>query len=460
MRTKTHSLQARLSARIALVMLIAAAVATAIVVYRGGTAADRLGEAELQERAQELARYIALGTDGKPVLTLPADLKQSYANRKGRWLYSIRDETGQLIDTSDARFASDTAADVPHDRIDKTFRVEEFGEGEEHDLYVVVRRMTSAAGDITIWVARPSDFDATAAELLKRFIREVAWAIVLALVATLAVLILTLRRGLEPLRRASALAAKIDPANTQVRLPTAQVPSELLPLLSAMNQALDRLERGFTMQRQFTANAAHELRTPLAILSAGLEELDNSPEVAKLRADATRMNRLVEQLLRVSRLDAIPLNIGARIDLRKVASDTLEYLLPWVVAQGRLLELDAGPDPVWAKGDADALADALRNLIENAVQHTPVGTAVSVAVQGDGAITVIDRGPGVLAADRRRIFERFARSRANRGPGAGLGLAIVEEIARAHGGTIVVADAPFGGGAFTLRIPVASASGD
>jgi signal transduction histidine kinase len=164
------------------------------------------------------------------------------------------------------------------------------------------------------------------------------------------------------------------------------------------------------------------------------------------------MNRLVEQLLRVSRLDAVPLDVSARLDLRAVATSVSEYLLPWAISRKRSLALEVPEDPVWVLGNADALADALRNLIENAVHHTPPETEVLVKVAVDGAVAVQDCGPGVSPDDRKRIFERFARSGTGRGPGAGLGLAIVMEIAKAHNGSVEVTDAPDGGARFTLKL--------
>jgi len=154
----------------------------------------------------------------------------------------------------------------------------------------------------------------------------------------------------------------------------------------------------------------------------------------------------------VARLDAVPLDTGKVIDLRDTAAVIVEYLAPWAISQGRALGFDAPSEPVRVCGDADAITDALRNLIENAVAHAPPETEVTVAVSTDAAVSVSDRGPGVARADRAHVFERFWRGRGERRAGAGLGLAIVAETARAHGGTVEVDDTPGGGAVFTLKL--------
>jgi signal transduction histidine kinase len=165
------------------------------------------------------------------------------------------------------------------------------------------------------------------------------------------------------------------------------------------------------------------------------------------------MNRLVAQLLRVARLDTAPIDTSAVIDLSATTAACVEYLAPWAISQGRSLGFDGPEEPVRVCGDADALTDALRNLIENAVAHAPLGTDVGVAVSRTRRVSVSDRGPGVASEDRVRVFERFWRGRGERQAGAGLGLAIVAEIARAHGGVVEIDDMPEGGAIFTLTLP-------
>ncbi len=438
----------RLAVRLAAVYIILTAVAVGIVIYRASDAAGTLGDRELSLRAQDLARAVSLDAAGRPRLDLPAKLQAVYAVADGVDIFAIRAADRGVVAAVPPGFGARVASWPPPTDDPSYFRIGNLTSGAP-DYYGLSLAVDSAAGPLWISVARVAGSDALVTSVLREFVVDIAWMIPVLVVLTLAIGVLVIRRGLAPVRIASALAADIGPSATGIRLPEKDLPTEIAPLVAAVNRALDRLEQGFDVQRQFTANAAHELRTPLAIITAALEGTEADRELDKLRLDVARMSRLVEQLLRVARLDAVALDVSERVDLAEVAASLVSAMAPWAVAQGRSIGL-AATTAVHVRGNTHAIADAVRNLIENAVVHSPRGAEVTVSVEQDGSVSVADCGPGIEVNDRDNIYERFWRGKRAPSQGAGLGLAIVLEIVKAHRGTISVRDNHGGGAVFTL----------
>jgi signal transduction histidine kinase len=264
---------------------------------------------------------------------------------------------------------------------------------------------------------------------------------------------LTIRRSLIPLDRLSAQAALIEPAHTDVRLKEEGIPSEILPLVRKINEALARIDEGFELQRRFTSNAAHELRTPLAILRARIDGLDEGPAKAGLIRDVDRMTRLVSQLLLAGRLEMPDAVNPAPVDLSEIARETVDRLRLLPASRNHALHLELPQTPVLVRGEAESLGDALRNLIDNAIAYSPASSPVDIEVTPEAAVEVRDRGCGVAPSERERIFERFWRGRRSSGEGAGLGLSIVKSIVMRHGGSISIRDNPGGGTIFRLQFP-------
>jgi signal transduction histidine kinase len=448
------SLQVRLAVRLAVLYVAAAAIAVGFLIYQAYDTAGSLNDRELSLRAEDLARAVVADGAGQPRLDLPSKLASAYAAAPEDDLFAIRDANGRLIAASSAEFGDRVSRWPPALDEPSYFRLsgagsEDFGSETYYGLSVALQ---TAAGPMWISVARTEGSDALIRSLLREFVFHAIWVSPLLMLATLAIGIFAIRDGLKPVREISRMASSIGPNATSVRLPERDLPTEIMPLVASINHALDRLEKGFAVQREFTANAAHELRTPLAVITSALETMDGNGELEKLRADVARMNRLVEQLLRVARLDAIALEFDT-VDLNNVASSVVATMAPWAIAQQRTIAFVGTEKLIEVKANAHALEDALRNLVENAVVHAPGGTEVTVTVDRAGRIDVADRGSGVPLKDRENIFKRFWRGAGEKKEGAGLGLAIVSEIMTAHRGGVSVGDNPGGGALFTLSFP-------
>jgi signal transduction histidine kinase len=266
--------------------------------------------------------------------------------------------------------------------------------------------------------------------------------------------IVSVRRTLAPLRRAEAEVDGLDPEDMSLRLTVPGEPREVDTLVRAVNRALARLEASVLSLRDFTANAAHELRTPLAIMQLSLERLPDSNVKNELQSDADHMTRLVSQMLDLAQADALVVNDPAAVDLAEVGRDVVGQLAPKSFAAGRELRfVDHGGTLI--DGHAEAVFRIYRNLVDNALAHAPGATPIDVAAGPGPQLSVRDYGPGITAADQTHLFERFWRKDRSSSDGAGLGLGIVKRLVDAHGGTIAI-EAPEGGGAlFRVRFPTA-----
>ena len=453
---RPRSLQLRLAVQLAALFLLGSAAIVGVLVWRAYDTAGTLADRELSLRAADLAKYVAAAPDGTPRLALPAALREAYGAAPDADIFAIRAGDGRLVAALPEAFGS-VVERWPATTDDPSYFHLPGLAGKTQDYYGLGISVDSPAGPLSIWVARAAGATALVHSLLEEFVLDIAWVIPLFMLLALGVAILAIRSTLRPIREVSEIAASIGPGTTSVRLPQANLPSEIVPLVSAVNRALGRLEQGFAVQRQFTANAAHELRTPLAIITGALENMEPNPEVGKLKTDVARMNRLVEQLLSVARLDAIALDVSGRVDLNDVAHEAVANLAPWALTQGRAVAFVGADRPVVVHGNAYAIDDAIRNLVENAVVHAPPRSEVTVSTRAGGSIDISDHGPGVPQEDRARIFERFWRGKAAPSHGAGLGLAIVAEIMKAHGGSVRVEAGPDGGAVFTLVFRPAAA---
>lgn len=285
--------------------------------------------------------------------------------------------------------------------------------------------------------------------LLHELMSDVAPVMIPLFVSSLVVSVLTIRRGLAPVKEASRQAADFNPALLGVRLPSQGIPLEVLPLIQAVNAGLDRLSEGFETQKRFTACAAHELRTPLAVLKARCSSM-NEACAETVIADIGRMARVIDQLLAVARLETRQIPMDAMVSLNAVCTRVVSDLYPLALEQNRDLGLLA--EGVWQlpQGNEPTLTDALRNVVENALRLSPEGETVEVELRAPGIILVLDRGSGVPDDKKVEIFQPFRRCGGALGGGAGLGLSIAMEIVTLHGGVLSVSDRDGGGAVFSL----------
>lgn len=278
--------------------------------------------------------------------------------------------------------------------------------------------------------------------------------------------------ALKPLRRVSH-EVMARGAEALSPLPAQGLPEEVTPLVASLNALLQRLSAAFDAQRAFVADAAHELRSPLTALKLQVQLLQRASDpavrdeaVRDLALGVDRAARLVEQLLTLARNEP-----GARqpplqaVDLAEAVREGMAQVGPLAGERGTVIEL-AAPSPVPVQGDAAALAVLARNLVDNAARYSPPGARVRVAVDApsDGRaaarITVDDSGPGIPAAERERVFDRFWRREATASAtsGTGLGMAIVRSVAERHGARVSLSDAPLGGLRVTVDFPLPAAS--
>jgi signal transduction histidine kinase len=229
-------------------------------------------------------------------------------------------------------------------------------------------------------------------------------------------------------------------------------------LVSAVNQGLDRLEEGFRTQRDFTADAAHELRTPLSILRTRIDMLEDQEMRKALRHNVEGMAHIVSQLLDIAELDAFVVDPHEKADLKSVASEVAEFVAPLALAQGKDVALSGASEPVWVKGNPEMLSRAIRNLAENAINHTAAGSTVEFVVEPDGTISVLDQGPGIPEHERNLIFRRFWRRDRRKAGSTGLGLSIVQRIAELHSATVTVENRDPRGARFSLKFEALGAS--
>ena len=259
---------------------------------------------------------------------------------------------------------------------------------------------------------------------------------------------ISVRRALRPLAGAARQAETVNPADATQRLELKGMPRETAAFASAINRLIERVSALVQSEKIFIATAAHELRTPLAVMLLELEKIDHR-RARRLEADVKGMAECVNRLVLLARLETLQPPEMKELDLAAVVREAVERLRPWAATHDHKIDIRV-KNPSKLRGDPVAVREALQNLIENAVKHTPAGTSICVTVGPDKTITVEDSGPGLANEAPDQLFQPFRKGN-SASAGSGLGLTIVRQAVELHRGSIQVGrSSSLGGAMFKL----------
>ncbi|OCP00497.1 two-component sensor histidine kinase [Ensifer sp. LC13] len=418
----------------------------------------------------------ALGRDANGALTVRqteelVDLRQSYPNL---W-FVIRDAAGQLLRQGDVPSPYAESGGNLLQRVDGATLLFPDG-GTLPDA--VLRNVETDAGrvqiitstvssrrdggpldmqiHINIDVARDIDGTTTWTEVVPSVaLLVLCFLLPIVLVMGVATLVTTpavVRRSLASLVSTADQAGRIDIDNRAVQLETEKVPAEVAPLVRAFNRALARLGEGYDQRNRFLTDAAHELRTPIAILRTRAELLQEDAESTRLRLDIERLSHLAQQLLDRQVLEHAS-GAPETVDLVALAKNMAADFAPLAFEAGYELAFEATVPVAQVNARPRQIEQAAANLLRNAIEHGGGTGTITVLVNAEGGLEIHDDGPGIPAAERERVFEPFYRLRP-RSTGAGLGLNLAREIARLHGGRIDILVGAWRGTRVRLQLPL------
>lgn len=400
--------------------------------------ADSGGPYTSEEITPIIARAIGRGSDGSLEVRTTSELSALRSETPALW-FVAEDDAGKSVKFGQipAEFESLIG------RLNSISYGHLRGRSPPYQLSAVVRRESAPAGEITV-LGHGKLNTVSIVVLMATNVAAIPIFVLLALIA----LIVTpwiVKRSLSGVHRISREAEQINVVQRGRRLSEEHVPREIVPLVRAVNNALARLDDGYERQRRFIAAAAHELRTPIAILRLKVDTADD-PAMRGLGRDVERLANLAEQLLDVQRMDADGADeeIDLALLVRRVAGD----LAPLIIASDRKIEVLVDKAQS-IRGDAGAVERVVTNLVQNAIEHG--GQLVTVRVF-DATLEVEDDGPGIPPGERERVFEPFHRL-GPRSTGTGLGLHLVQQVVARHAGHVSIIEAASGGTIVRVAFP-------
>lgn len=456
------SLQRRLRRRVAVAVLAVLLPLGLLAAYRTISELNELSDVRLRQTAETLdallrqtgvmavqnhARLEALPS--VPVIANGVGPASTYEAEVG---YRVTDRDGDPILVTDNM--RELPRDLPADGKVVSLEV-------RRRRWHVYTRMDPTLG-VTISVAERHD---TRRDVTNAVAMERTLPILIGLPLLFIALRWAVRRGLRPLAKLATLLARRKPGAREPVV-VADSPREIAPIVDALNAQIDSIEAALDRERRFSADVAHELRTPIATTMINLDSAvafgtaGTSPaSLPDALASLRQLSRRTEQLLVLAHLDDhahLPL---VRVELQRVARDVLAEWSPTVDCSRFTLTVRMPDEPVTAMGYPEALAAMLRNLLENAARHVPANGRLMLVIEardGEAMIDVVDDGPGIPPERRDAVFRRFHREATGLGDGFGVGLSIVQRVAQLHGAVVSLDDAPWGRGLrVRVRLPLA-----
>jgi signal transduction histidine kinase len=384
---------------------------------------------------------IRRGPDGGLMLARTEEMGDVHARHPDFW-FIARNDHGETVQVGNipAIYRGISA------NLDKMTYSDIRDAGDPSPYLAVLRRRSNAEGDFTIF--GQGELMSQSALILQFSRFSLAPMLVLLAIVTIAGVPWIVNRASRGISELARETEEISIERRNYRLPETTIPNEVKPLVRGMNDALHRLDQAYGRHQRFILDAAHELRTPVAILQARLDSLSAGPERDRLIADCEKISALAEQLLDLQRLEANAKPLAA-VDLVELCRDVAADLAPLAIDEGYDFSYEPKIQRSLVQADAASLARAVTNLVQNAIEHAGNRGTIVVRVEREGVIEILDDGPGVPEAERERIFEPFYRLKP-RDRGAGLGLNLVLQIAKRHGAEMTVLNSPSGGACFRM----------
>jgi two-component system OmpR family sensor kinase len=428
-----------LTVRLSLMAALGVAVNLVIVGLYYGT--DRR-ELEIETIDQIIEKTVA-ALDGTAIAA-DAPFRALFADNPDAYAYALVSRGGDVLDSMNLGLIPPSALLIYAD--DWVTRLDIPGD----PLVVVGHEFTGRTDGLRMVFAMSGD---PAGLFWRAFLTEFYLHVLLPMLPVVILLIgvnaILIRRGLAPLSRAAEWARSLRPGAPVPPPPLDRMPAEVMDLVETTKRALDRLTEALATESRHAAEAAHALRTPVAVLVARLDALPPGETTERLRQDLAALSRTVQQVLVASRADLIDVTPTTSVNLADLATSVTASLAPFAHSCKVNLSLDAPDAPVMAQASAEGVEFALSNLVENAILHGGPG-AVEISVGPGPTIRVRDHGPGLPVGAGQRIFTPFWRGQDAAPGGAGLGLAIVERVQRAQGGQVAARTAEGGGAVFVL----------